>query len=222
MNTKKFENRPVILDQEFNINLEDDYDYFHTENINDENLHIGSFRNELHPRDSYQYSNICDNESCNNITTEINKLCEECLNLEHKCILMDHYQSKSLLEMTENISELNKSIISMLDIVEAHEGEALDDLDYPKLTKVEMNLLKLLTKVKTKISILEYDIINGTTSTDNYDDMICIQCRSVNINCVLRPCNHVCLCIDCVKNLLKCPMCNKFIEYFDKVYLPNN
>jgi hypothetical protein len=134
---------------------------------------------------------------------------------------MDHHQSKSLLEMTEKLSDLNKNIIDMIDTVEHHEGEALEELTYPELTKLEMNLLKLLTKVKTKVSMLEYDIVSGK-KVDHVEDTVCSQCRTAQADCVLRPCSHVCLCMDCVKNLLKCPMCNKFIEYFDKVYLPNN
>src|SRR5690348_16804036 len=100
MNKKCFESRPHILDREFNIDIEDDYDYYQPY---DENLPIRTTAKEFHTKDSYLYT--CENENCINISNEINKLSEECLNLEHKCILLDHYQSKSLLEMTEKISE---------------------------------------------------------------------------------------------------------------------
>jgi hypothetical protein len=222
MNRRSFEVKPTILDKEFEIDIEDDYDYYHSENIDDENLHIGaSINNELHPKDSYLYSSQCDNENCINIANEINKLCDECLNLEHKCILIDHVQSKSLLEMTEKITEMNQKLVQMIDTVENYEGDGLDGCSYPKLMKIENSLMKLLTKVKVRISQLEYDIIIGKKE-DYLEPTLCNQCKKSCVNCVLRPCNHVCLCIECVKNLLKCPMCNKIIEYFDKVYLPNN
>jgi hypothetical protein len=222
MKRNNFDNKPINIGNEFNIDIEDDYDYYQTENINDENIDLGhSIVNELQPRESYLYSNQCEKENCINVANEIGKLCDECLNLEHKCILIDHIQSKSLLESTERVSELNKTIINMIDVVDNHEGEGLDECSYPKLTKLEMNLLKLLTKVKTRISTLEYDIVTGKKE-DYRDDLVCAVCRKINVNCVVRPCNHLCLCCDCVKNILKCPMCNKFIEYFDKVFLPNN
>jgi hypothetical protein len=218
MNRKVFENKPIEVDQEFNIDI-DDYDYYQTdtlEQFQDDNLQISKL---LNPKDPYNLSH-CENETCVSTTNEINKLCDECLNLEHKIILMDHYQSKTLLEMTEKISELNTQILKMIDTVENNEGDGLDSLEYPQLTKMENNLLKLLQKVKNKISNIEFDIVSGKKVV--YEDLTCTQCKKVDINCVLRPCGHVCLCIDCVKNLLKCPICNNFIEYFDKVFLPNN
>ncbi len=50
----------------------------------------------------------------------------------------------------------------------------------------------------------------------------CRQCKENDLNSIIRPCSHVCICNTCAQITLKCPLCFKFIEYVDKIYLPNN
>lgn len=50
----------------------------------------------------------------------------------------------------------------------------------------------------------------------------CGICKENDLNSIIRPCNHVCICCKCADTTLKCPLCFKFIEYIDKIYLPNN
>lgn len=162
----------------------------------------------------------CNNSNCENISNEINKLKEECLNLENKCILIDYVKSEQLFEISEKISTLNKVVNNIIDSIENYEGEGLEELTYDKLTEIEMSLLKLLTKVKMRMAKLENDILKGVGGIAQ--SFTCIICKKLDINCVIKPCKHVCICLECVTNTLKCPICFKYIEYYDKVFLPNN
>jgi hypothetical protein len=50
----------------------------------------------------------------------------------------------------------------------------------------------------------------------------CRKCNEKEMNSIIRPCNHVCICSQCAQETLKCPICFKFIDYVDRIYLPNN
>jgi hypothetical protein len=68
-------------------------------------------------------------------------------------------------------------------------------------------------------------MINGVSKDKNLVEeklTLCGICHEKEVNCIIKPCNHVFLCTECVERTIKCPLCLKFIEYFDKVYLPNN
>lgn len=113
------------------------------------------FNNILNKSESKQsllVENSCENENCIAVYKEIIKLKEECLSLENKCILIDYVKSEQLFEVSEKISELCHSINKMINIIETHEGELLDNLNYENLTKIEFNLMKLLVKVRSRIS----------------------------------------------------------------------
>ena len=62
---------------------------------------------------------------------------------------------------------------------------------------------------------------NNTNLTD--DDRQCIICYDNQKSVMIRPCNHVCLCEVCSRNIRglngKCPMCRKDIRGIERVYL---
>ena len=99
---------------------------------------------------------------------------------------------------------------------------SFDKYDYKTLANAESNLMKLLIKVKNKISNIEYGVINGNIKLPEDISLKCVKCKNNQINCLMYPCEHMCLCNECVKETTKCPICYKFIDYFDKVFLPNN
>ena len=71
-----------------------------------------------------------------------------------------------------------------------------------------------------KISNIESDIMKGNISKPEDTSTLCKICKTKYIDCLLHPCSHVAICLDCVNTCIKCPICGKFIEYFDKIYLP--
>ena len=93
--------------------------------------------------------------------------------------------------------------------------------------------MKLLIKVKNKISNIEYGVMNGNAVLPPDESLKCNKCKENDIDCLLYPCEHLSLCCDCVKFSTKCPICFKFIDYYDirwyvlwapycKRSLPNN
>lgn len=169
----------------------------------------------------YLDDSFCENEKCKNINEEIKKLTEECSNLEKKCLLIDYVKSEQIFEKSEKITELCNEINNLNDKIETYEGNNLCKLDFDTLTFYEIKLIKLYKKIKHKISDLEKDILKGNVKDDD-NRFKCINCKENDINCLLRPCSHLNLCLECAQITLKCPNCQKFIEYIDKIFLPNN
>jgi hypothetical protein len=208
----------IDIEREFDIvpNDEDEYN----EQIYEENLNFSSsIRNIINPK-RYNYineKNICDNEYCLIVSNEINKLTEECINLEKKYLLLERMHTKYIIEKTEKLNELTNNITNIYNKIDKFEGKNLDKLSYTKLTKLELNLLKLLNKIKIRISKFEMEAILGINEAKN-----CKNCNTVKINCIIRPCNHLCVCHSCVQRLIKCPICYNYIEFYEKFFLPNN
>jgi len=169
----------------------------------------------------YLDDSFCENEKCKILNEEIKKLTEECSNLEKKCLLIDYVKSERIFEKSEKITEMYNEINILNDKIEIYEGNNLCNLNFDTLTTYEIKLLKLYKKVRHKISEFEKDILTG-----NFKDVDnrykCITCKENDINCLLRPCSHLNLCLDCAQITLKCPSCLKYIEYIDKIFLPNN
>ena len=81
--------------------------------------------------------------------------------------------------------------------------------------------MKLLIKVKKKISEIEYDVMECFINKPEDHTILCEICKENEINCFIHPFSHVCICCDCTSQSIKCPVCHKFIEFYDKIFLPN-
>ena len=72
-------------------------------------------------------------------------------------------------------------------------------------------------KTRQKLKTCESSDINGTSYT-------CVVCYGNKVQCIIRPCNHVCLCLCCKplfeSNSRDCPMCRTLISSIEQVYLP--
>ena len=51
------------------------------------------------------------------------------------------------------------------------------------------------------------------------EDKSCCVCLENQVECVLRPCNHGCVCVDCAPLLKDCPLCRCKIKSWNKVYM---
>jgi hypothetical protein len=208
------------FDIEKEFDLVPSEDELSTENMPEESLNFSSLHNILQPREfKFIIDNDCDNETCTNTANEINKLKEECSNLEKKYMLIDRSHSQQIQELTEKTNDMSRKINSMNAKIQNYEGEGLSDISYYKLNRLEMNLLKLLANVRRKVSKIEMGQINGIQTENN---KLCKFCKNSRINCIMRPCNHLSMCYECVQKSLKCPICFNFIEYYDRFYIPNN
>ncbi len=50
----------------------------------------------------------------------------------------------------------------------------------------------------------------------------CSNCKEKDLDCLLRPCNHVTICYECAKEEIRCPLCLKFIDMIDKFYMSSD
>lgn len=166
----------------------------------------------------------CTNKKCLETNKEIEQLKEDCADMEKKLAILVKTKTEEFIEISSKLTTICKKIDDLqlsLEIYLDKELTGFDKYDYKVLANAESNLMKLLIKVKNKISNIEYAAINGNIQLPEDESLRCPKCKENQINCLLYPCEHMALCCDCVKSTVKCPICYKMIEYYDKVYLPN-
>lgn len=70
-------------------------------------------------------------------------------------------------------------------------------------------------------SNIEINNSNTEISTNNYsttkNSIECIVCYDQDINILLTPCNHICLCENCSLRITECPKCRSIITKRTKV-----
>ena len=126
-------------------------------------------------------------------------------------------KSEDISEKTKEIEIINEEIKDLQTRLSSYEGKGLKNLDFYQLNEIEQNLLNLLCKSKEKKLSLHEEAMNDPFEEIN--NMKCRACQNKEFNVVLRPCNHLCLCLDCVYSTIKCPECFEDIDFYDKVYM---
>ena len=166
----------------------------------------------------------CTNKKCLETNKEIEQLKEDCEDMEKKLSILVKTKTEEFIEISSKLTKVCKKIDDLqlaLEIYLDKEKTGFDKYDYKTLANAESNLMKLLIKVRNKISNIEYGVMNGNAELPKDESLKCNKCKENDIDCLLYPCEHLCLCCDCVKISTKCPICFKFIDYYDKIFLPN-
>lgn len=166
----------------------------------------------------------CTNKKCLETNNEIQHLTEDCSDMEKKISMLIKSKAEEFIEISDKLRKVCKNIEDLqlsLGIYRNKEIDGLKKYDYKSLANAESNLMKLLIKVKNRISNKEYDMLNGKKEMKDSFSLKCFKCSKNEINCLLYPCEHLSLCHDCARESIKCPLCFKYIEYFDKVFLPD-
>ena len=164
---------------------------------------------------------LCENEKCKEITLEIERIKEDCLDLEKKILIIDKTKTEDFIDISSKLNKVCKHIDELQPKIDHFQGINLGNLTFKQLENIEINLMKLLIKVKKKISEIEYDVMEGFINKPEDHTILCQICKENEINCFIHPCSHVCICCDCASQSIKCPVCHKFIEFYDKIFLPN-
>jgi hypothetical protein len=164
---------------------------------------------------------LCENEKCKEITLEIERIKEDCLDLEKKILIIDKTKTEDFIDISSKLSKVCKHIDELQPKIDHFQGINLGNLTFKQLENIEMNLMDLLIKVKKKISEIEYDVMEGFINKPEDHTILCQICKENEINCFIHPCSHVCICCECASQTVKCPICYKFIEFYDKIFLPN-
>jgi len=166
----------------------------------------------------------CTNKKCLETNKEIEQLKEDCQDMEKKLSILVKTKTEEFIEISSKLTKVCKKIDDLqlsLEIYLDKELTGFDKYDYKTLANAESNLMKLLIKVRNKISNIEYGVMNGNTVLPQDESLKCNKCKENDIDCLLYPCEHLALCCECVKVSTKCPICFKFIDYYDKIFLPN-
>ena len=164
---------------------------------------------------------LCENEKCKEITLEIERIKEDCLDLEKKILIIDKTKTEDFIDISSKLSKVCKHIDELQPKIDHFQGINLGNLTFKQLENIEINLMKLLIKVKKKISEIEYDVMEGFINKPEDHTILCQICKENEMNCFIHPCSHVCICCECASQTVKCPICYKFIEFYDKIFLPN-
>ena len=150
----------------------------------------------------------CTNKKCLETNKEIEQLKEDCEDMEKKLSILVKTKTEEFIEISSKLTKVCKKIDELqlnLEIYLDKELTGFDKYDYKTLANAESNLLKLLIKVRNKISNIEYGVMNGNTTLPKDESLKCNKCKEKDIDCLLYPCEHLSLCCDCVKISTKCP-----------------
>ncbi len=135
-------------------------------------------------------------------------------------ILEDSYFE---LEKTKNekVQELDNEIKSKEEdkqhIENIYRIYKKHDIDYISLNRLKelenkiMNCLKNI-KIKKQESNFNLKIVYEKSSKKKVEDMFCVVCYENEVCIMIKPCNHLCICVRCSKKMNTiCPMCRENI-----------
>ena len=93
-----------------------------------------------------------------------------------------------------------------------------------ELTRERNNNVQSDTGQFSSDSVVSRDEVDAVRKKEKFEEeMLCVVCQSVKKTILLQPCNHLCLCVNCVEPVLGqnriCPMCRKYVRHSIKVYL---
>lgn len=170
---------------------------------------------------SFELPQTCPNQKCKEILLDIERTQDDIEDLEKKLLMIDKAKTEEFIDISDKLTKVCKEIDELQPATEVYQGKNLEHENYEGLAKIENNLIKLLGKVKNKINNIEIGVLKDSIPKPVDRSTICIQCENNEIDCLLYPCMHLIMCSECVKGTLKCPFCLKYIEYYEKIYLPN-
>ena len=146
---------------------------------------------------------------------EINKLKNRNLDLEAE----NEQINSRLAELVVDSDELRTRIHTL----EQENGEATETLG--KLTGStvgSMNLMELQAlNVQLHTTLATVARRELALREEEKKEKECIFCMDKPKNIMLKPCNHVCMCEGCSKNLVtkKCPICNQAFHTMERLYI---
>lgn len=190
------------------------------DDIDNNDSDVFSLDNHIYSLNNQPLLLLCENEKCIEASSEIEKIEEDCQYIEKKIHLIDKAKSEEFFEISTKLSNVCKNINELRTQLEGYDGENLSNFSYDQLSSMELNLMSLLTNVRKRESQMEKEFIAKKRPIPEDKSKKCRECQMKDLDCILSPCSHVVMCIDCAERSIKCPICLKYIEYYDKVYLP--
>ena len=81
---------------------------------------------------------------------EIERIKEDCLDLEKKILIIDKSKTEDFIDISSKLSKVCKHIDELQPKIDHFQGINLGNLTFKQLENIEINLMKLLIKVKKK------------------------------------------------------------------------
>jgi len=131
-----------------------------------------------------------------------------------------HEKEESLKCMITKVTQLEKAHSVEKEELKHLVGEGLEEMNSMALEKLEEMHLKGLRDVgAAKTRALSQEISRLQREKDELmDRAVCVVCADSQINTILSPCGHRCMCKGCAGVLSSCPLCRKAItdklQYF--------
>lgn len=137
---------------------------------------------------------------------------------------MDARNKTPHVEIEGDYERLDKTVYKKsMELFRLHDDYISVDLKFDKhMTLFYKKGLLVLIGHEEINSILEKLLLNGKMVQSEQSNNVnkCCVCYENDINTIIKPCNHVGICEQCVKHTNNhCPMCRCVIESTEKVYL---
>ena len=68
----------------------------------------------------------------------------------------------------------------------------------------------------TGVSVFDDDVIMGEENSAY--EYLCIECKKNEMDSVFVPCAHMCMCMDCAKKAVFCPLCSGAVNGLNRFY----
>ena len=85
--------------------------------------------------------------------------------------------------------------------------------------KVATNEIATLQNENATLQNEIADLKKKVAGLKNEGNQSCVVCWENTRSVLFRPCNHVCVCVDCVDLLRECPLCKGAVEAKERVYI---
>ena len=91
--------------------------------------------------------------------------------------------------------------------------------DKAKEKAIDLNKDKTSTKIPVSVNSTSTSSSSSSSSSSSIADRdLCKLCCSVEIDCVIIPCGHYCLCLTCGLGLTACPFCRRGIDRLQPMF----
>ena len=156
-------------------------------------------------------------QTTSQVTEEVRELQQTRDNWRKKWLLLNasNEETKALLEEEQVFFNtqhtlLHQQLQATQYELKLYRGEdaALAALPLPGVLAMERRVMQALRKVHRKKTQLL------TTTSERQ----CVVCHARALSVRTEPCNHVCLCLHCLSNVDKCPLCRKLITKYEQVF----
>ena len=85
--------------------------------------------------------------------------------------------------------------------------------------KVATNEIATLQNENATLQNEIADLKKKVAGLKNEGNQSCVVCWENTRSVLFRPCNHACVCVDCVDLLRECPLCKGAVEAKERVYI---